>query len=54
MVAFFPFDSEVEAVEWRKAVVVFGDKDRVDVAIVGGNISDLELLEFPEKHIIPN
>jgi len=54
MIAFFPLDSAVEAVEWRKAVVVFGDKDRVDVAIVGGNISDLELLEFPEKHIIPN
>lgn len=53
MVAFFPFDEKLEALDWRKAVVVFGDRDKVDLAIVGGDSSDLDLLEFPEKALYP-
>lgn len=50
MIAFFPFDRKVENSDWRKAVLVFGDKDTVDTIIVGGNSDDLKSLNFPEKN----
>jgi hypothetical protein len=47
--AYFPFDKEVEATDWRKAVIVFGNKQSVDLAIIGGDSQDLKDLNFPEK-----
>lgn len=47
--AYFPFDKDVEAGDWRKAVVVFGNDQSVDLAIIGGASSDLAKLNFPEK-----
>jgi len=47
--AFFPYDRGVETKDWRKAVIVFGDGQSVDVDIIGGHISNLESLDFPEK-----
>lgn len=47
--AFFPFDPVVEALPWRKIVIVFGDEKSVAADLLGSSADELVRLNFPEK-----